>query len=180
MTQHLETSRLIARPISDGDVARMRILHNDARVMATLSADGRTLKRDETVAMVGRLMVASDEAGRGIWMFHTRTDGTFVGYCGARKYMQAGLNDTELLYAVPFAEWKNGYATEMAEAVIRHLFKSSGLSEMISFTLPTNAASRRVMEKCGFAYEADFKHAGLDHVLYRLTRSKWVAGGGQL
>jgi RimJ/RimL family protein N-acetyltransferase len=51
---------------------------------------------------------------------------------------------------------------------------------MISFTLPTNAASRRVMEKCGFSYEADFKHAGLDHVLYRLTRTKWAQLGGRL
>jgi RimJ/RimL family protein N-acetyltransferase len=180
MAQHLETSRLIARPITDGDVARMRILHSDARVMAALSPDGKTLKRAETVAMVGRLMVTSDDAGRGIWMFHTRTDGTFVGYCGARKYIQAGLNDTELLYAVPFTEWKNGYATEMAGAVIRHLFKSSGLSEMISLMPPANAASRRVMEKCGFAYEKDFRHAGQDHALYRLTRTKWAARGGQL
>jgi RimJ/RimL family protein N-acetyltransferase len=68
----------------------------------------------------------------------------------------------------------------MAAAIIKHVFKSSGLSEMVSFTIPANAASRRVMEKCGFGYEADFKHAGLNHVLYRLTRTKWAQLGGQL
>ncbi len=35
-------------------------------------------------------------------------------------------------------------------------------------TLPTNRASRRVMEKAGFGYERDTVHAGLPHVLYRL------------
>ena len=48
------------------------------------------------------------------------------------------------------AEWKKGYASEMAAAIISHVFKSPGLYEMVSFTLPTNVASRRVMEKCGF------------------------------
>jgi [ribosomal protein S5]-alanine N-acetyltransferase len=180
MTAQLETSRLIGRPIAEGDVARLRILHNDERVMATLSATGKKLSRTETAGVLGKFLVAADDAGRGVWVFHTRNDGTFVGYCGARKYMEGGLNETELLYAVPWAEWKNGFATEMAAAVIAHMFKSSGLSEMVSFTLPTNAASRRVMEKCGFTFERDFKHAGLDHVLYRLTRTRWAGRGGQL
>ncbi|MSQ86770.1 MAG: N-acetyltransferase [Alphaproteobacteria bacterium] len=78
------------------------------------------------------------------------------------------------------AEWKKGYASEMAAAIISHVFKSPGLYEMVSFTLPTNVASRRVMEKCGFAYEQDFKHAGLDHLLYRITRTRWAQRGGQL
>lgn len=180
MTVQIETARLIGRHIVDSDVARLRILHNDERVMATLSATGKKLSRTETAGTLGRFMVASDDVGRGVWVFHTRNDGTFAGYCGAMKYMENGLNDTQVLYAVPWAEWKKGYASEMATAIIKHLFKSSGLSEIISFTAPNNAASRRVMEKCGFSFEANFKHAGLDHVLYRLTRTKWAQLGGQL
>jgi len=34
--------------------------------------------------------------------------------------------------------------------------------------LPTNKASRRVMEKVGFQYEKDVVWADLPHVLYRL------------
>jgi RimJ/RimL family protein N-acetyltransferase len=180
MSVQLETQRLIGRPIAAGDVARLRILHGDERVMATLSPDGAKLRRTETAAVLSKFMLAADDAGRGVWVFHTRLDGIFVGYCGARKYMQSGLNDTELLYAVPWIEWKKGYATEMATAVIAHLFKASGLSELISFTLPDNAASRRVMEKCGFAFERTFRHAAREHVLYRLTRAVWAGRGGQL
>ena len=39
--------------------------------------------------------------------------------------------------------------------------------DLIAFTLPDNLASRRVMEKAGFAYEREILHAGLPHVLYR-------------
>jgi RimJ/RimL family protein N-acetyltransferase len=46
------------------------------------------------------------------------------------------------------------------------------LPDVVAYTLPGNAASRRVMAKLGFAYEktAPFKVYG-PHVLYRLRRS---------
>jgi RimJ/RimL family protein N-acetyltransferase len=180
MTQSIETPRLVGRLVAEGDLARLRILHNDNRVMATLSATGKKITRDVSAKILGRFLISQDDVGRGVWMFHTRADGTFAGYAGAMKYMESGLNDTEVLYAVPFSEWNKGYATEMAVAVIAHLFKSSGLTEMISFTLPTNVASRRVMEKNGLEYERNFTHAGLEHVLYRLTRTRWAGRGGQV
>ena len=36
-----------------------------------------------------------------------------------------------------------------------------------------NAASRGVMEKVGFRYDRELDHAGLPHVIYRLSRSDW-------
>lgn len=174
MTEILETPRLIGRPVADGDITRLRILHSDARVMATLAADGQPLKRSATAAILSKFMLAADGTGRGVWMFHTRADGLFAGYCGTMHYLESGLNETELLYAVPWTEWKKGYATEMAAAATADVFQKSRLSEIVSFTLPHNAASRRVMEKTGFSYERDFTHAGLPHVLYRLTRTQWM------
>ena len=41
------------------------------------------------------------------------------------------------------------------------------LQRVVAYTLPDNWASRRVMEKAGFAYERDVMHVGLRHVLYR-------------
>jgi hypothetical protein len=40
--------------------------------------------------------------------------------------------------------------------------------EMSSPSLPTNCASRRVMEKVGLSFERDIVHANLPNVLYRL------------
>jgi len=41
----------------------------------------------------------------------------------------------------------------------------------VAFTLPTNVASRRVMDNAGFQYERDVVHADLPQVLYRARRS---------
>ena len=49
-------------------------------------------------------------------------------------------------------------------------FEDLDLEEVVAFTLPDNIASRRVMEKAGFAYDRDIQRAGLPHVLYRIVR----------
>jgi RimJ/RimL family protein N-acetyltransferase len=171
----LTTKRLSGRLIAEGDVARLRLLHNDERVMATLSADGKKLPHADSKRTLAKFMVEGGILGRGVWVFHTRTDGTFTGYAGVLPYIAEGMNDNELLYAVPFLEWGKGYATEMAQAVTANVFAASKLTEIISMTLPTNTKSRRVMEKLGFEHERDIKKAGLAHVLYRLTRRVWTA-----
>jgi RimJ/RimL family protein N-acetyltransferase len=47
------------------------------------------------------------------------------------------------------------------------------VDDLVSFTLPDNRASRRVMEKIGFRHDTEVEHAGLPHVLYRLDRANW-------
>ena len=64
--------------------------------------------------------------------------------------------------------WNEGLATELGAASLAVAFGPLGLADVVSFTLPDNRASRRVMEKLGFAFERDTIHAGLPHVLYRL------------
>jgi RimJ/RimL family protein N-acetyltransferase len=39
----------------------------------------------------------------------------------------------------------------------------------VSFTLTTNRASQRVMEKAGLGFDRRIEHAGLPHLLYRLS-----------
>ena len=54
-----------------------------------------------------------------------------------------------------------------------------GRADIVSFALPTNRASRRVMEKVGFKYERDILHLNLPHVLYRLVAPVTIGGQGE-
>jgi RimJ/RimL family protein N-acetyltransferase len=62
--------------------------------------------------------------------------------------------------------WGRGYATELGAAAVDVAF-GLGVTEVVAFTLPHNAASRRVMEKLGLSYEREVVWADLPHVLYR-------------
>ena len=83
----------------------------------------------------------------------------------------------EVAWAIVPERWGQGLATELALASVEVAFDWLGLAELIAFTLPGNLASRRVMEKAGFAYEREIEHAGLPHVLYRRVRASTGVSG---
>jgi ribosomal-protein-alanine N-acetyltransferase len=85
--------------------------------------------------------------------------------------------------------WGRGYATEGAAAALAFGFRDLALDEIVSFTVPANLRSRRVMERLGMRRSAadDFEHPALPpghalrlHVLYRLARSAWQGCAGPL
>jgi [ribosomal protein S5]-alanine N-acetyltransferase len=160
------TDRLLAERLSEGDMADIRRMHRDPRVMATLGG----LRSDEETARYLRDNLDHwDRYGYGIWALRDRTDGRFVGRAGLRNTHVGGEDEVELAYALVADYWNKGLATEMAKAILEVAFEELGLTDVVCFTLPTNGASRRVMEKAGFEYERDVVHAGLPHVLYRIT-----------
>jgi len=167
----LKTDRLFGRPITLTDFGRLRSIHSDPRAALTLSANRQPFSKAHTRQSV-RLWTQHWQAhGFGVWLFQ-KSDGEFVGYAGAMRTTIDDRPEVEVLYAVRSDFWKDGHATEMATAVVRFVLEKVGLSDLVAFTLPTNVGSRRVMEKCGFQYERDIEHAGLPHVLYRMTRSR--------
>jgi RimJ/RimL family protein N-acetyltransferase len=74
----------------------------------------------------------------------------------------------EVGWSVAPDRWGEGLAPEAAAASLAWGFQVCGLEEIVSFTMPDNHASRRVMETLGMKYVRDFDRAGLPHVLYRL------------
>jgi RimJ/RimL family protein N-acetyltransferase len=125
-----------------------------------------------------RLLGTWERDGFGWWVARHRPDGRFVGRGGLRRIQIGGREEVELGYGLVADFWGRGLATELARASVRVGFEVMGLPDLVSFTLPTNHKSRRVMEKVGFRYERDGEHAGLPHVFYRLRREDWAGGRG--
>ncbi len=161
----LHTARLRGervRPEHAGEFAR---LHRDPRVARTLGG----VPSDARLGDMLRAQTDHWEAhGYGLWIFHAVADGRFVGRAGLHHASVEGRPELELAYALLPEFWGSGLATEMGVASLGVAFDALAQPEVVAFTLPSNGASRRVMEKLGFGYERDIVHAGLPHVLYRL------------
>jgi [ribosomal protein S5]-alanine N-acetyltransferase len=104
----------------------------------------------------------------GPWIFSETVTGVFVGRGGLRRTTVLGAGTVELLYALRPDSWGQGYATEMAMIAMVHA-RRLGLQEVVGFTAVENRASRRVLERAGFQFQAIFQHAGLPHWLGRAT-----------
>jgi ribosomal-protein-alanine N-acetyltransferase len=164
----LHTRRLVGERLRPSDLGDLRGLHRDPGVMATLSADGEVAPEGHTREHLRGGLEHWERHGYGTWMFRDRARGGFVGYCGLWNTRVEGREEVELAYAVASGRWGEGFGTEMAREVAALGLGRLGLAGLVARTLPTNRASRRVMEKAGFGYERDTVHAGLPHVLYRL------------
>ena len=178
------TERLIAERLRAEHFVELRLMHRDRRVMATLAPagapNGGVLSDEETRQFLRRDLDHWDRHGYGLWVFRDRADGHFVGRAGLHNTKAGGTDEVELAYALMAEYCGRGFATEMAQAIMAVAFERLQLTEVVCFTLTTNRASQRVMEKAGFEYERDVVHAGLPHVFYRLTASGWKERGGDL
>lgn len=171
--QELQTPRLRLTRIQPGDLADLVAFYADPQVTATL---GGLRTADWVAEYLDRQIDHWDQNGFGFWTIRDLASGRFAGRGGLRFAKVDDREEVEVGYGLLADFWGRGLATEVADASVRVGFESLFLPELISFTQPTNAASRRVMEKAGFQYEREMIYADLPHVLYRLTADDWRAG----
>lgn len=178
----LRTPRLLLRRWRGDDFPLFAALNADPVVMEHYP---KTLSRQESDASAERIRAGLETRPFGLWAVEAIGVAPFVGYVGlAEPRFSAHFTPcVEIGWRLARQHWSQGYATEAAIAVRGHAFDVLHLEELVSFTVPANARSRRVMERLGMsrAAEDDFDHPGLPqghplqrHVLYRLSRRGWM------
>jgi peroxiredoxin Q/BCP len=116
----------------------------------------------------------SGAAEFGHWWWRERATGELVGMAGLLRDQVEDEPVVEVGWSIARACQRRGFATEAAVASIAWGFDACGLERIVSFSLPENLASRRVMERAGLKYERDFERKGFPHVLYIAHRETWT------
>jgi RimJ/RimL family protein N-acetyltransferase len=165
----VETERLVGcRPLAR-DAEELHAVLGDARVAEWLwpgdLGGPRTLSQVRSILV--RDMDHWKRHGFGPWVVRDRATGALVGRVGLMCALVDGEDETEVAWVTSPERWGEGLATEMARAAVDVGLGPVGLASVVSFTLPHNVASRRVMERIGMTYEREYVHVGLPHVLYR-------------
>jgi len=75
----------------------------------------------------------------------------------------------EIGFSIMPAWQNNGYATELAELLIKNAFTDGRVLKVIAHTTPMNLASCKVLEKCGFNYVRSDEESGYN--LYAIMRN---------
>ncbi len=163
----VQTERMTLERVALEHAPEQLRLLRDPRVAATLWPRGELPTESEVLDGLAAKVEHWDRHGFGMWTARDRESGQMLGRGGLQYTYTAGLHDVEAGWAIVPERWRQGLATELAHACVEAAFDQLRLLELVAFTLPDNAASRRVMEKAGFSYERDILHAGLPHVLYR-------------
>jgi RimJ/RimL family protein N-acetyltransferase len=150
-------------------------MNADPRVMEFYR---QRLSREESDAYVDRIEAHFEREGFGLFAAELCESEEFIGYVGLRvpKFEASFMPCVEIGWRLAAAQWGKGLATEGAQAALQWGFESLGLPEIVSFAVPANVRSIRVMQKIGMKREdgGDFDHPDLPpghplrrHVLYR-------------
>jgi len=178
----IRTDRLLLRRWRDADREPFAALNADPVVMEHLLGP---MTRDRSDAFVDRIVAQWDERGWGLWAVEVPGVAAFIGYVGLWPADDViGRPAVEVGWRQARQHWGHGYVTEGAGHALRYGFETVGLTEIVSFTVPQNERSWRVMVRIGMVRDpsGDFDHPRIDpekypdmvrHVLYRLGRDSW-------
>jgi RimJ/RimL family protein N-acetyltransferase len=175
----LRTDRLLLRQWRAADREMFARLNADAQVMQHFAT---VLSREESDRLADRIESHIAQHAWGLWAVEIPTVAPFIGFIGlARPRFTAHFTPcTEIGWRLCAEGWGHGYATEGALAVLAFGLHTLGLNEVVSFTVPNNVRSRRVMERIGMTHNPsdDFDHPELSvghrlrrHVLYRSSKA---------
>jgi RimJ/RimL family protein N-acetyltransferase len=180
----LETQRLTVRQFTEDDVDNLYDLNGDPEVMRYLNGGKPTPReklQDEVIPF--HLAVYQRLDRLGTWAAESAATGEFLGWFHLRPGPGADITNVELGYRLRRSAWNKGYASEGSRALIGMGFTELGVERVFAQTMTVNAASRRVMEKCGLTLVRTFPYEGV-HVIdgsergeveYALTKPDWQA-----
>jgi RimJ/RimL family protein N-acetyltransferase len=174
----LRTARTRLRAWRSDDLPAWVAMNADAEVRRWFPS---ILNEEQAGAEAARIRQSLAELGWGAWALEVPGVHRFAGFVGliVPGWPAHFTPAVEIGWRLPRAAWGAGYASEAAQAVLAFAFQVLELQEVVSMTVPGNAASRRVMQRIGLQHrpQDDFDHPRVPpghpfvrHVLYRMPR----------
>ena len=175
----IDTERLLLRLPQHGDFRQWRALREESRDFLTPWEPAWSADHLSRRSFTNRVYWAqrSARAGSALPLFLIRReDERLVGAITLDNIRRGPAQAGTCGYWVGQKYARRGYMREALEAVVHYAFHRLDLSRIESACLPENAASRGVLEKCGFKYEGvaqsylQINGRWRNHVLYANLR----------
>ncbi len=174
----LPTGRLILRPFAETDFRSVHDYASDPEVVRYVSFGPNS--EEQTREFIQRAM-APAETPRTKYDFAVtlKDSGRLFGGCGL--YLKDERRQGFIGYVLHRRFWGQGYATELAGALVNFGFRSLGLHRITAFCDPANGASARVMEKIAMRREGLMrrdvwmKGAWRDTLYFAILADEWRA-----
>jgi RimJ/RimL family protein N-acetyltransferase len=166
----LQTPRLLLRELDLDDLDFVAALLADPEVMRYWP---RTHTREEAEEWIWRHQSRYLEDGCGYWLALDKQKGHPVGQAGLLRHDIDGVSELGLGYIIHRPYWRQGYATEASRGCLRYGFETMKRDSLVALVRPENLPSQGVARKLGMAAEKSTMHAGMEHLVFVLSRRQW-------
>lgn len=170
----IETERLILRTWKSIDIEIYHKINQNPKVLEFLPG---ALSMAQTIQSINNFNLSQKQYAYSLWAAVLKKTDKLIGFIGLNNtnFLSHFTPAIEIAWRLDSIYWGNGYATEGAKASLNYA-KKHNLKNIVSFTVPSNIRSIRVMEKIGLQHDirGTFSHPKLPekhplckHVLYR-------------
>jgi len=163
----LETPRLLIRDWRLEDADEAFKIYGDPDVMRYVGTGESHKSVDQTRERLAKVIERDRGQALGFWAAET-LEGTLVG--GALLNTLPDGSDVEVGYHLGKQWWGKGYATELAQALVKYGFETVGLTKIVGVTYPENIASQRVLEKAGLVHKRQSLYGEIPVEFFELGR----------
>ena len=177
----LFTERLVIRDYVIEDLENHHKLLSDNTVMYFLQ-DIKTENIEESKENLINVLRDQESKERIFYHFFVETKDSkeFIGGIGYTVSDNTPYGKlVHMGYFILQEYWNKGFTTEALKRVIEFAFKENNVYRIHTGCIKENIFSEKIMQKCGFTKEAEFKeyvfHDGKlkDRVEYRMLRNEW-------
>jgi RimJ/RimL family protein N-acetyltransferase len=164
----LKTKRLVLTPFEPTEATYLFGFMADASAMQHTYV---ATSYEHCLARLQAYEATRKTLGFAPWVVRAAQDGQVVGWGGLSIDPLEPEWGLEVIYAFAPRAWGLGYATELVQASLGFAFNNLGVPEVHAFAKQENAASARVLQKCGFSllrYEPALER---DHFVAASTRA---------
>ncbi len=183
-----ETARLTLRPFTRDDVDAFAAVFADKEAMWDLFAipDSPAEARAFAEQRIDDSIAGWRDHDAGFWAVAIRSPelgapGRVIGYCGFVNPSVSGdagptTDALEVGWGIHPALQRRGLATEAMGPVLDYAFNRRAIARLVAITDPRNHASRALIERLGFTFDADIHAYGAPQVRYVLDREVYLIG----
>ena len=148
----IETPRLILRPYALADASAVAKLAGRREIADTTLSLPHPYSEQHARDWITQHTEGRSQGKEIVFAVVTRTDMQLVGSVGMKDIDQEH-SHAEMGFWIGVDSWRQGYATEAAEAVLQFGFKTLKLNRIHAHHMLRNPASGRVLEKIGMKRE---------------------------
>lgn len=171
----LETDRLILRPFQETDLNDLYSYAKNPNIGPNAGWKPHE-SMDESKSILSNF-IDDNEVLAIVWKENNKV----IGSLGLHKDQLRSADNVRMLgYVLSEDYWGRGIITEASRALMAYAFTDLGLLMLTVHHYSYNQKSRRVIEKCGFAYEGTLRHCTqiyngntYDLVCYSMTKEEW-------
>jgi RimJ/RimL family protein N-acetyltransferase len=165
----LETQRLLLRHLVIEDLDELFAFYSDPDVVKYIPDAPRSY--EETKEELEWFMNGHPKFPElGLWATVHKDGGQFIGRCGLLPWTIDGQHEVEVAFALSKPFWRQGLATEIAQALVQHAFEHLKLSRLICVIDHENKGSIGVATKIGMALEREAQDKYGPFLIYAMNK----------